>query len=147
MIMFIAPVKNRIRGYQHTGACQWEAQREQHSSTLDDVTTIKPNLTTRLLGSEEHFFLQWVKECWPAGKAVEQRKIHGSTFVCICCILHVILVETVYSWCTGLLPTLYDRNTSLVIYLRCEKMRTKKKQVENVHCIVAWPKSRLKSAL
>ena len=87
MIMFIAPVKNRIRRYQHTGACQWEAQREQHSSTLDDVTTIKPNLTTRLLGSEEYFFLQWVKECWPA----------GSTFVCICCILHVILVETVYS--------------------------------------------------
>ena len=31
-----------------------------------------------------------MKECWPAGKAVEQRKIHGSTFACICCILLVL---------------------------------------------------------
>ena len=48
MIMFIAPLKNRMRGYYRTGACHWEAQREQPRSTLNDVTTNKPNLTTRL---------------------------------------------------------------------------------------------------
>ena len=97
MIMFIAPVKNRFRGYTSVySACHWEAQREQPRSTFDDVTTTKPNLTTRLLGSEEHLLFRGRRSAGQLAEAVERRKIHGSTFACICCILHVVLVDTVY---------------------------------------------------
>ena len=112
MIMFIAPVKNHFRGYSPTGACQLEAQREQHGFTFHNVTTTKPNLTTRLLGSEEHFFFSG---CRSAGQL--EKNLSEETFMAAP--LHAFVVFSMLFWwrqCifwfTGLLSTLYCSNTS-----------------------------------
>ena len=91
MITFIEPVKNRIRGYYRTGACQWEAQREQHRFTLDDVTTTKPNLTTRLLGSEEHFFFKGRRSAGKLARKLSEEKFMAAP-------LHAFVVFSMLFW-------------------------------------------------
>ena len=116
MITFIV---YRIKWYYRTGACQREAQREQHRFTLDDVTTTKPNFTTRLLGGEEHFFFRGRRSASQLARKLSEEKFMAAPFHAVVVFPMLFWWRQCIFWCTGLLSTLYCRNTSLVIYLCC----------------------------
>ena len=109
--------------------------------------TTTSNLTTRLLGYEEPFFLLWEKECWPItgrsnqlAKELSEQKFYGSTFACIFCIFPTLPWWKQHIFrCTGLLSTLYGRNTSSLPSFTLLKSEGKRKQTGrkySVHCSV-----------